>query len=60
MNSCLPRDPMMLLSVVNQKLRDSYPSLDELCEDLEAERQELEEKLAAAGFAYDAEHNCFR
>ena len=27
----LPSDPIMLLSVVNLKLRDFYPSLDALC-----------------------------
>ena len=26
----LPKDPVMLLSVVNTKLRDYYPNLDEL------------------------------
>ena len=28
----LPKDPMLLLSVVNTKLRDQYTSLDALCE----------------------------
>ena len=41
-----PKDPMMLLSWVNMKLRDFYPSLDNLCEDLELDRNELVEKLA--------------
>ena len=27
----LPKDPVLLLSVVNTKLRDSYPNLEELC-----------------------------
>lgn len=31
----LPKDPMMLMSVVNTKLRDVYPSLDALCDDLD-------------------------
>ncbi|MBR5095368.1 MAG: DUF4250 domain-containing protein [Oscillospiraceae bacterium] len=56
----LPRDPMILYSYVNQKLRDEYPDLDALCEDLELDRGELEARLAAAGFAYDAGRNCFR
>ena len=56
----LPKDPMILMSVLNQKLRDEYESLESLCEDLELDRRALEEELAAAGFAYDAEHNCFR
>ena len=49
----LPRDPMMLLSVVNTKLRDRYASLDALCEDLGVEKTVIMEKLAAIGYAYD-------
>ena len=30
----LPEDPMMLYSFINMKLRDFYPSLDALCEDM--------------------------
>ena len=56
----LPTDPFILMSYVNQKLRDDYASLDALCEDLELERAALEEKLAAAGFVYDGQRNCFR
>ena len=56
----LPKDPMILLSVINTHLRDDYPSLDALCEELDIEREELEAKLAAVGFAYDAEQNRFR
>ena len=56
----LPSDPMILYSYVNQKLRDDYASLEALCEDLELDRAVLEEKLSAAGFAYDEGRNCFR
>ena len=56
----LPNDPMILLSVVNTKLRDEYDSLDALCADLDEEREELEKKLAAAGFRYREELNQFR
>ena len=55
----LPNDPIMLLSAVNMKLRDAYASLDALCEDLDVSRAELEEKLAAVGYAYDAAQNRF-
>ena len=41
----IPQDPMMLMSFINMKLRDFYPSLDALCEDLEISREELEERL---------------
>ena len=49
----LPNDPMMLFSAVNTLLRDNYHSLDELCDDMNVDRAELEKKLAAAGFKYD-------
>lgn len=55
----LPKDPMILLSYINTKLRDVYDSLDALCEDLDIGRDELEEQLRAAGFEYRAEQNRF-
>ena len=58
-NMDLPQDPMMLFSVINMKLRDFYPSLDALCEDMNVVKQEIIEKLAAFGFEYSEEHNKF-
>lgn len=55
----LPQDPFILLSFVNTKLRDDYPSLDKMCEDLDIDRSELENKLREAGFEYSAENNKF-
>ncbi|MGM9704604.1 MAG: DUF4250 domain-containing protein [Prevotella sp.] len=55
----LPNDPMMLFSVINMRLRDIYPSLDALCDDLHVERQEIEDRLRAVGFEYNAEQNKF-
>lgn len=55
----LPNDVFMLLSVVNMKLRDFYPNLDALCEDLGENRAELEKKLNDAGFEYDEQSNKF-
>lgn len=54
-----PKDPMMLLSWVNMKLRDFYPSLENLCEDLEIPREELVERLKGAGFEYNPDLNKF-
>ena len=54
-----PKDPFMLLSWTNMKLRDFYPSLDSLCEDLEIDRNELEERLSSAGFEYNEAQNKF-
>ena len=55
----LPRDPILLLSVVNTKLRDYYPSLDALCDDMDVSREVLEEKLGMIDYRYDAEKNQF-
>jgi hypothetical protein len=54
-----PKDPAMLMSWTNLKLRDYYGSLEELCEDLEIDRKELEDALNKAGFEYNAELNKF-
>lgn len=55
----MPKDPVMLLSYVNLKLRDFYSSLDQLCEDLDADRDELVEKLQSIDYHYDEEKNQF-
>ena len=55
----LPQDPVILLSYVNTKLRDDYPTLDALCDDLEADRTALEATLHAIGYDYDAQENRF-
>lgn len=55
----LPQDPIILLSYVNTKLRDEYPSLDALCDDLEADRRTVEEILGAIGYTYYEDLNKF-
>ena len=55
----LPNDPMILLSFINMKLRDFYPTLDSLCEDMNIDRAELEKRLNDAGFEYNEELNKF-
>lgn len=56
----LPNDPIMLMSVINTKLRDFYPSLESLCEDLDISVGELTQKLKMAGFTYDSGENRFK
>ena len=56
----LPKDPFMLMSVLNTKLRDQYASLEALCDDLELNRDELTGRLHEAGIDYDPERNQFR
>lgn len=55
----LPNDPVILLSVVNTKLRDYYKSLDDLCDDLNVPRKEIEARLATIGYLYDCKQNKF-
>lgn len=55
----LPTDAMMLLSVVNTKLRDFYKNLDELCDDMNADKEEIIEKLKAIDYEYNEELNKF-
>lgn len=49
----------MLMSMINMKLRDFYPSLDALCEDMEIDRNELEDTLKSHGFEYNEAQNKF-
>ena len=55
----LPKDPHMLASFLNLKLRDFYPSLDVLCDDLGVDKDEIVKKLEAEEYAYDPERNQF-
>lgn len=55
----IPKDPVMLLSFANMKLRDYYSSLDDMCEDLELDRKELEKKIGGIDYAYDEKLNQF-
>lgn len=55
----LPKDPVILLSYINTKLRDEYPSLAELCAALDADRATLEDALSALEYRYDPKQNQF-
>ncbi|MCF0235225.1 MAG: DUF4250 domain-containing protein [Bacteroidaceae bacterium] len=59
MTDQLPNDPFMLMSAINMKLRDEFPTLDELCATLNIVRKDLELKLQTAGFEYSPENNKF-
>ncbi len=54
------KDPNILFSLINTKLRDNYSSLEELCDDLDYNRDEINEILNKAGFHYDKEMNQFK
>ncbi|MBQ7877871.1 MAG: DUF4250 domain-containing protein [Bacteroidaceae bacterium] len=55
----LPKDPMILFSFINMKLRNEYASLDDLCESLDIDRNRLEKTLADAGFEFNEAGNKF-
>ena len=55
----LPKDPVILLSVVNTKLRDFYPSLEELAAAEGTTAEEIIKKLGTVNYTYDREHNLF-
>ena len=56
----IPKDPFILLSFINVKLRDEYDSLENLCLDLQLNKEELCQKLQAAGFEYQESQKQFR
>lgn len=49
----------MLLSVINTKLRDFYPNLDALCDDMGEDKEDILARLESAGFEYDQQGNRF-
>ncbi len=55
----LPTDPFILMSFVNQQLRDNYPSLDELCKTLDINKDKLIQELNNAGFEFCQKNNRF-
>lgn len=55
----IPKDPAMLFSFINMRLRDFGMDLDALCDDLNVERSEIEATLAKIDYHYDAKRNQF-
>lgn len=55
----IPNNPMMLLSFTNTKLRDEFKSLDDMCYDLQLDKEEIEEKLGMIDYHYDSSLNKF-
>lgn len=55
----LPKDPVMLLSVVNTKLRDQYPSLTELAKAHMIPEEDIIVSLKKINYEYNKERNQF-
>lgn len=56
----ISKNPNILLSVVNTKLRDEYSSLTLLCDDLDISEDELKQILASIDYYYDNKLNQFK
>lgn len=52
-------DPLMLMSIVNMKLRDECPSLEDLARRYDISQSGLQERLAQAGYHYQPATNQF-
>lgn len=55
----IPNDPIILLSFLNTKLRDKYRNIDEMCDDMELDREQIEKKLLSVGYKYSDTRNQF-
>ncbi|SMY38458.1 hypothetical protein PMAL9190_03553 [Photobacterium malacitanum] len=53
-------DTVMLMSIVNMKIRDEFNSLDNLVKFFDIDREQLIEKLATGGFDFLPEVQQFR
>lgn len=55
----IPKDPFILLSFINTKLRDEYSSMEDLCQSLKLERGYIEKILSSIDYSYSRELNRF-
>ena len=55
----LPNNAYVLLSIINMKLRDFYSSIDDLCDDLDENKEEIDNILNSIGYFYSKENNQF-
>ncbi len=58
-NMTLPKDPVMLLSLINTKLRDFNSSLDDFCKENNLNEDEIKKKLEMIDYHYDEFKNKF-
>ena len=48
----IPKDPVMLMSFVNMKLRDEYRTLEDFCTSFGIDETKLKSQMEAAGFEW--------
>ena len=58
-NMTLPKDPVMLLSLINTKLRDFNSSLDDFCKENNLNEDEIKKKLEMIDYHYNEDRNQF-
>ena len=58
-NMTLPKDPVMLLSLINTKLRDFNSSLDDFCKENNLNEDEIKKQLEMIDYHYDEFKNKF-
>ncbi len=58
--SNIPKDPVMLLSFINTKLRDEYTSLNLLCNEMNINEITLTDSLKKIDYIYDESLNQFK
>ncbi len=55
----LPKDPVILLSYVNMKLRDECKSLDDFCNTYQVDKAKLIDQLSSIDYEYNPHTNQF-
>ena len=55
-----PKDPIILLSFINTRLRDQYSDLDALCSDMDIDKSEIDKILKSAGYKYSPTQNQYK
>ncbi len=55
----LPKDPVLLLSVVNTELRDRFPNLRRFCKAHQIDEGKLVDTLKSIDYTYDPDLNQF-
>lgn len=58
--SDFPKNPDILVGIINLKLRDFYSSFSDLCEDLDYDSDEVEGILNRGGYFYDGKNHQFK
>ena len=56
----LHKDPIILLSTINTKLRDHHMSLDDLCKSYGYQPEDIMNQLAKVNYFYDKTSNQFK